>query len=326
MKTFFSCDWGTTAFRLRLVEVKELKIIAEESNQHGIAETYQHWKQSAKNEALRLNFFLDIIKEHITSIEQKLNTSFRNVPVIISGMASSTIGIIELPYKQMPFNIHGIDLNIHTIEASNSFPHQAVIISGVRTDDDIMRGEETILIGCASAVPFKEDTVCIFPGTHCKHVQIKKDKVVAFKTYMTGEFFELLSKKSILSVSLEQGEGFQQPDNKLSFKKGITDSMDSNVLHSCFIVRTNDLFNKFTKLQNYYYLSGLLIGTELNDVMKHNRFTNFVIVGDTALTGYYITALETLGSSYKKVLIKTFNADEAIISGQFKIYTNSKSV
>ncbi len=76
MKTFFSCDWGTTAFRLRLVEVKELKIIAEESNQHGIAETYQHWKQSAKNEALRLNFFLDIIKEHITSIEQKTKYFF----------------------------------------------------------------------------------------------------------------------------------------------------------------------------------------------------------------------------------------------------------
>jgi 2-dehydro-3-deoxygalactonokinase len=135
----------------------------------------------------------------------------------------------------------------------------------------------------------------------------------------------LLSKKSILSVSIEQGEGLQQQDNKLSFKKGVTDSIDSNVLHSCFIVRTNDLFNKFTKLQNYYYLSGLLIGTELYDVMKHNRFTNFVIVGDTALTGYYTTALETLGSSYKNVFIKTFNADEAIISGQFKIYTNSKS-
>jgi 2-dehydro-3-deoxygalactonokinase len=326
MKKFLSCDWGTTAFRLRLVEVEELKIIAEESNQHGIAETYQHWKQSGKNKELRLNFFLDNIKEHITSIEQKLNTSFKNVPVIISGMASSTIGMIGLPYKQIPFSIHGIDLNIHTIEASNSFHHQAVIISGVRTDDDVMRGEETKLTGCASAVPFNENTVCIFPGTHCKHVEIKNDKVVAFKTYMTGEFFELLSKKSILSVSLKQGAGLQQPDNKLSFKKGVTDSIDSNVLHSCFIVRTNDLFNKFTKQQNYYYLSGLLIGTELNDIMSHNRFTNFIIVGDTALTPYYTTAFDTLSLPGKNILIKTFDADQAIIRGQFKVYANLKSL
>ncbi len=189
MKKFFSCDWGTTAFRLRLVEAEELKIIADESNQQGIAGTYQHWKKSGKNEELRLNFFLDIIKQHITSIEQKLNTSFENVPVIISGMASSTIGMIELSYKKIPFSIHGTDLNMHAIDASNSFHHKVVIISGVRTDDDVMRGEETKLTGCASAVPFKEDTVCIFPGTHCKHVEIKNDKAVAFKTYMTGEFF-----------------------------------------------------------------------------------------------------------------------------------------
>ncbi len=130
----------------------------------------------------------------------------------------------------------------------------------------------------------------------------------------------MLSKKSILSVSIEQGEGLQQQDNKLSFKKGVTDSIDSNVLHSCFLVRTNDLFNKFTKQQNYYYLSGLLIGTELNDLVNHKRFTNLIIVGDTALTSYYTTALETLSLPGKNISIKTYSADEAIIRGQYKVY------
>ena len=73
MEKFFSCDWGTTAFRLRLVEVAGLKIIAEESNQQGIAETYQRWKQSGRNEELRLTFYLNIIQQHIKLIEQKLN-------------------------------------------------------------------------------------------------------------------------------------------------------------------------------------------------------------------------------------------------------------
>src|SRR5688500_15787071 len=103
MERFFSCDWGTTAFRLRLVEVAGLKIIAEESNQQGIAETYQRWKQSGKNEELRLTFYLDIIEEYIKAIEQKFNTSFKHTPVVISGMASSTIGMMELPYKHLPF-------------------------------------------------------------------------------------------------------------------------------------------------------------------------------------------------------------------------------
>ncbi len=87
MEKFFSCDWGTTAFRLRLIEVAGLKIIAEESNQQGIAQTYQRWKKSGKNEEMRPTFYLDIIEEHIKAIEQKLNTSFKHIPVIISGMA-----------------------------------------------------------------------------------------------------------------------------------------------------------------------------------------------------------------------------------------------
>lgn len=324
MEKFFSCDWGTTAFRLRLVEVAGLKIIAEESNQHGIAETYQGWKQSEKNEEIRLAFYLDIINQHLKAIEQKLNTSFKDVPVVVSGMASSTIGMIELPYKQLPVSTDGSDLKVHIIQATNSFPHKVAIISGVRTDEDVMRGEETKLIGCASAISCPEDTVYIFPGTHSKHIEVKNNKAVAFKTYMTGEFFELLSKKSILSVSLEQGEGLQKADNKLSFQKGVTDSFDSNLLHNCFHVRTNDLFSKLTKQENYYYLSGLLIGTELNDLM-HNSFKNFIVVGDTTLTPYYTTALDTLSSPGKNILIKTYSADEAIIRGQHKVYSNIKS-
>jgi len=318
MEKFFSCDWGTTAFRLRLIEVAGLKIIAEESNQQGIAQTYQRWKKSGKNEEMRPTFYLDIIEEHIKAIEQKLNTSFKHIPVIISGMASSSIGMTEVPYKQLSFCTDGSDLNVHIIESTNSFHHKVVIISGVRTDDDVMRGEETKLIGCASAVSSREDAVYIFPGTHSKHVEVKNDKAVAFKTYMTGEFFEMLSKKSILSVSLEHGEGLQQPDNKLSFQKGVKNSINSNLLHSCFLVRTNDLLSKFTKQENYYYLSGLLIGTELNDLM-HSSFTNFSIVSDAALSPYYTTALDTLSSSDKNILIKTYSADEAIIRGQHKV-------
>jgi 2-dehydro-3-deoxygalactonokinase len=319
MKKFFSCDWGTTAFRLKLIEVEGLNIIAEENNQQGIAETYQQWKLSEKNEEMRFGFYLEIIKEHIKSIEQKLNTILKDVPVVISGMASSSIGMIKLPYQQLPFCTNGSDLKVHIIEATNSFHHKVVIISGVRTDEDVMRGEETKLIGCASAISYQEDTVYIFPGTHSKHVEVKNDKAVTFETYMTGEFFELLSEKSILSVSVEQGEGLQQPDNKLSFQKGVKDSINSNLLHNCFLVRTNDLLSKFTNQQNYYYLSGLLIGTELKDPM-HNRFANFIIVADALLSLYYITALDTLNLSYKNILIKTFSAHEAIIRGQYNIF------
>ena len=315
--TFLSCDWGTTAFRLRLVDAA-CKIIEEEKTALGIAETFQQWKNTGKNEEARLPFYLNIIDQQIKTIEKKINTSLQHVPLIISGMASSTIGMVDLPYKNCPFNIDGSDLQVEKIEVSDKFKHDVSIISGVRTEDDVMRGEETKLIGCFAAVSNENDHVFIFPGTHPKHVNVKDGKATGFKTYMTGEIFDLLSKKSVLSVSVEKDEDFEKRSHFLAFEKGVNDSTDLNILHACFLVRTNNIFNKLTKQENYYYLSGLLIGTELKD-LRNSAFTNITIAGNEAITPYYTKALHILGLPKLNGLLQTQHADEALIRGQLKI-------
>ncbi len=322
MNNFLSCDWGTTAFRLRLIDASSCKIIEEEKTDQGIAETFQLWKKEGKSEEVRLYFYLDIIDQCIKKIEEKTGTSLNNLPLIISGMASSTIGMIDLPYKDIPFKIDGSDLMIESISASESFNHKVSIISGVRTEDDVMRGEETKLIGCTDAASDESQHLFIFPGTHPKHVNVKNSKAIAFKTYMTGEFFDLLWRKSILSVSVEEDEDLQNTNNLKAFKKGVKDSIDSNILHTCFLVRTNNVFNKLTKHENYYYLSGLLIGTELKDV-KNLTNTNLTIVGNEAITPYYTTAFNVIGLPAGAASPATQQADGALIKGQLKIYLNT---
>jgi len=318
MKQFLSCDWGTTSFRLRLIDAENLAIIAEEKTTHGIAETFHLWKQSGKNEESRLAFYLDIILKHINVIEGKSGISLKDLPLIISGMASSTIGMIDLSYKDLPFTVTGEDIKTHTIDTTNSFKHKTVIISGVRSADDVMRGEETKLIGCASGISNHEEHLYIFPGTHPKHIKVKNGKAIAFKTYMTGEFFELLSKKSILSVSVEEGSGIQAENNLRSFQKGVKDSMNANLLHSCFLIRTNDLFKKLTPEENYYYLSGLIIGAELKDLADEKG--NITIVANGTLAAQYLTALRVLNLPKANDLLTSMDADEALIKGQMQVY------
>lgn len=317
MQNFLSCDWGTSAFRLRLIEAETLEIIAEESTNEGIAQTFQLWKESGKKEEVRQTFYLAIIAKHIKAIEERSGKSLDNVPLIISGMVSSTIGMVDLPYKTLPFAANGEDLEVSFIETSDSFKHEVVIISGVRTEDDVMRGEETKVIGCTSGVSNPEDHVYIFPGTHTKHVQVKDGKAIAFQTYMTGEFFELLSKKSILAVSVKKSEGFKLENNLKSFAKGINESIRSNLLHSCFLVRTNDLFKKYSLEENYFYLSGLLIGAELRDV---NAIRNITIVGNATLNAQYITGLRILNLPKDGAFVKSTDADNALIKGQLQLY------
>lgn len=128
-----------------------------------------------------------------------------------------------------------------------------------------MRGEETQLIGCISELKNEVDRqIFILPGTHSKHITVKNRQVTSFKTYMTGELFSLLSKNSVLSTAIEKAI---TSDFK-SFKEGVKHSTKSNLLHSIFRVRTNHLFEIHTKKENFNYLSGLLIGTELLDLLK----------------------------------------------------------
>ncbi|MDP4262411.1 MAG: 2-dehydro-3-deoxygalactonokinase [Bacteroidota bacterium] len=319
MKAFLSCDWGTSSFRLSYVELPSLTCISAGSADKGIAKIFELWKQSGRKEEERFSFYLDIIEDHARILEQQLKFSVKGKPLIISGMASSSIGMMDIPYKEAPFLADGSDLAVKRMGDTGP-GYDIFIISGVQTADDVMRGEETQLAGAIRDK--KEERLYIFPGTHSKHILVKNGRAIDFKTYMTGEFFDILSKRSILSGSVREGEGLNDHRNKKSFEKGVADSVQSNILHTSFLVRTNDLFHKLTREENYYYLSGLLIGTELNEVTRpwHIKIT---LVINESMKPFYVTALKIAGIPESENSFKIENADEALIKGQLAIWNHS---
>lgn len=320
MQNLISCDWGTSALRLRIINIDKVTVLAETVSSMGISTAFDLWKQSGKHADERLSFYQSILAEHTRKLEEQLDFSLRDVQLIVSGMASSSIGMMELPYKETPIGTDGHDLYIKIIEATDYFRHAILLISGVKTLDDAMRGEETQLTGCLNGND-KDEQLFVFPGTHSKHILVKNGQVIDIKTYMTGEFFDILSKKSILSVSVEEGDGLINSNNRVSFEKGITNSAQSNLLHTGFLVRTNDLFGKSSKQENYYYLSGLLIGTELREVIK-KVYKKITLVVNEEIKPFYITALKILGVEESKDSLIAENADMALIKGQLKIWKN----
>lgn len=309
MDKFLSCDWGTSSFRLRLIQAKDLKVIAEINNDQGIAATYQLWIQQNENPSGRKDFYAAIIKDQTKLLGQKLNISLNNIPVILSGMVSSTIGMIDLPYKELPFNLDGSDLEIKTLDADED-SNRFIMISGAKTAHDVMRGEETKVVGCASFLTdMEQEQLLIFPGTHSKHIVVKNNKALRFKTYMTGEFFNLLSTNSVLSTSVETGADFNDPANQECFTEGVKASQTSGLLHTCFMVRTNHVLKNMSKQQNFYYLSGLLIGTELKELKPGMPV---YLVGGAMHNSFYTIACKILNVT----IVKQIDADYALISGQ----------
>ncbi len=195
---------------------------------------------------------------------------------------------------------------------TGNFRHDVIIISGAKTASDVMRGEEAQLIGCD--FNSDEEHIYIFPGTHSKHVTVKNQKVIDFKTYMTGEFFHLLSNDSILSGSVKENKLSFTGSILKSFEEGVAQSNHDNLLHNAFLVRTNQLFDHYTKEENYFYLSGLLIGTELRELV--HRSIPLTVVGNEAMRKYYVAALEKSGINNAKII----DADESLVKGHCKVY------
>lgn len=325
---FISCDWGTSSLRLRLVDISGTggapNILGTLKTGNGIAATFDAWKASGRKAEERLFFYRAFLETQIEALQASLNFSLKDIPVLISGMASSSIGMKELPYKLLPFDTTGGNLHWEIFEATAEIPRRTLLVSGVRSVDDVMRGEEVQLIGCygqtGNALHGSDgsEQVFVFPGTHSKHIWVRDGKVTDFKTYMTGEYFGLLSKYSILSGSISEMTGLTAAGAGAIFLKafdqGVTDSLTTNLLHQSFLIRTHQLLRKMSKEENTHYLSGLLIGTECKELAGDGA--PIVLVSEGALQTNYSRALRTLGITNVDIL----DLDQALIRGQAKIF------
>jgi 2-dehydro-3-deoxygalactonokinase len=316
---FISCDWGTSNFRLRLVEKSGLQVIAEIKLPNGIAMMNTEWKEKHADSGVSKEiFFLEFLEERIKAWDQTISPG-QSIPIVISGMASSSIGIRELDYSSIPYQVSGASANTEWIQSSTLI-HPVLLVSGVRTDDDVMRGEETQLTGLVKLIQIEKDRKQLFilPGTHSKHIFVDQGQITDFKTYMTGEMFALISKNSILSNSVTANkviEGDAVPQQ--AFRKGVRSSINNNLLHTLFTVRTNQLFKQLRPDENYFYLSGLIIGSELAAIQ--NEIQQLVIAGEGSLVSLYEAAIDELGLIKQLTTIPGKLIEAALIAGHFEL-------
>jgi 2-dehydro-3-deoxygalactonokinase len=278
-------------------------VSAEIQLDDGIAKTHLHWIDADKPESDKIQFYRKKLGIFIKQLPGEIDT---NLPVFISGMASSSIGLKELPYQKFPFTWNVSQFIVERIDADEDFSHTLYLISGFQTNDDIMRGEETILLGCDLADA--DEKIFIFPGTHSKHVVVANRKGLYFKTYMTGELFNLLAEKSILS-----DKPGKEMDEK-SFTEGVRSGINGNLLNTLFNIRVRKLIHRVSPSGNYQYLSGLLIGAELKELKDTD--CSIYLVCNQQLKHAYLLALELSGI---KGEIHYLNADEMLVKGQCRI-------
>jgi 2-dehydro-3-deoxygalactonokinase len=154
-----------------------------------------------------------------------------------------------------------------------------------------MRGEETQIAGVLLQHPDFDGVICL-PGTHTKWARIAAGTIVNFRTFMTGELFNLLSKSSVLRHSLDDaswdaGEFARSAQLAATEPQGFAGRL--------FAIRADTLVSGLTPATANARLSGTLIGAELAAARSYWLDHHVLIVGNGTQASLYHEGLRTLG-------------------------------
>ena len=219
---------------------------------------------------------------------------------LISGMAGSKQGWREAPYCPCPTGFDDLAAQLMWLDLGAGRSEVAIVpglscehacdLPSLPSVADVMRGEEVQIFGAMQLTGLR-DGIFVLPGTHSKWAQVSNGRVTGFHTYMSGEFFALLSQQSILSRTLDK----DAPPDESAFALGVQRAAQpGGLLHHAFGARTLSLFSRKDAAALTSYLSGLVIGAELA-AQTFSVGTEVVVIGAPALTERYAQGLAIHG-------------------------------
>lgn len=297
-------DWGSTNFRAYLVELRcqiegsarpKLCVLDSVATGRGVLTIEQ-------------GQFADVLEETLAPWSLPAGTL-----VLLAGMAGSQLGWRETPYVPTPVSIHQLSHGL--LSVPSRFDWHVEFVPGIRYDgqrydsQDVMRGEEVLALGSE----IENGIVCL-PGTHSKWLTLSQGEVASFKTFMTGELYQLLTAHSSLqSVTSELGFVPQ------AFNDGV--SKKGHLSNELFGVRAKVLTGHMDLADGASYLSGLLIGQEFDYFLDQQAQMNLTglagrlyIVSEGVLLNRYQQACEYFELDYQLV-----DSEQCFIHGMYQL-------
>jgi 2-dehydro-3-deoxygalactonokinase len=221
------------------------------------------------------------------------------VPVLAAGMIGSRQGWREAPYVPCPAGLAEIAAALVAVrgpgERTVHLVPGALRPGGPDRFPDVMRGEETQILGDLAVTSAAEPRRYLLPGTHSKWAWCQGGRIERFATYMTGEVYDVLVRHSILGRLMEPGDL-----DVAAFTAGVERSARSastapgRLLHDLFSARTLGLTGDLGPTELSGYLSGLLIGAEVRAAAGETGGA-ITILGSGTLTSLYARAATAFG-------------------------------
>ncbi|RXT53668.1 2-dehydro-3-deoxygalactonokinase [Bradyrhizobium betae] len=288
---YVAVDWGTSSFRLWLVD-RAGQVLAERRSDEGML-------------AAAKAGFAAVLQSHLAAVEAPAH-----LPVLVCGMAGAKTGWVEAGYVDTPAPLAAILKHAARVPGE---PRDIRILPGIARRDarapDVMRGEETQLLGALGLEAAGEALVCM-PGTHSKWVRVKDGTVAHFSTFMTGELFSVVSRETILSLAVANAD---DAEDIASFKAAVKAAYDAPAFAAnlLFTARSRQLLFGGTPAAARETLSGTLIGVELAAGLSGSvPQAGITLIASGRLAMLYRHAFDALS-----VTVQPIDADEAVRRG-----------
>lgn len=284
-------DWGTTQFRAYLAD-SQGTILDQVANELGVR-------------ALKREQFPAVFGAALAGWGRAL----AGRPVVIAGMAGSSLGWVEAPYVPCPAAPAAIAAALVPVAGAHDGP--VLIVPGlcsIGADGlpDVMRGEETQVLGAAARFG---DGLYGLPGTHAKWVQVEGGLIRGFTTHLTGESFGLYARMSVLARTIAGADG---PFDAAAFAEGLS-RQGRRLLQALFSIRARAVVSHWPGEAQRDFLSGLLIGAELAEALPAGA-ERAVLVGAADLVALYRLAL-----AGRNVAAETVDGAAAVVAGAVRL-------
>jgi 2-dehydro-3-deoxygalactonokinase len=282
-------DWGSTGLRAWLIDAAGQVLDERTAAGQGASTLHGH----------------DAFAAAYDDVSAPWRAAHPQLPVLACGMVGSTHGWLDVPYLACPADADALAAGIARVPDG---PH---IVPGLLSDapplpPDLMRGEETQILGALCDAALRPASCIVLPGTHSKWAHVDGGRITRFSTYMTGELYALLRLSSVL--------GRLMPDDAPTDDAAFTQGLDAvlqhghqGLSHQLFAVRTLGVTGRLAAGGLADYLSGLLIGHELRAALPWRERAGLaqaplVLVGAPALCARYAQALRHVGVAAPRIL------------------------
>ena len=279
MPSLVAVDWGTSHLRVWLLDA-DGAVLAEHRSDEGMGAT-------ARDQ------FHSVLEAHLAALAVP-----DGVPVVMCGMVGSRQGWVEASYLPVPVSLADAAAQAVRIPGIARYIR---IMPGLskreRQSPDVMRSEETQLLGLSRLAPAAGERFICMPGTHSKWVWMQGDSVIDFVSFLTGDAFAVLSRHSVLRHSLSGGN--VDPASS-EFREAVRASLHSpaDILARLFSIRPASLLQDLDPGAAVARMSGYLIGQEIAGAKARFVLPDRVeLIGDPKLGALYYEALAIAGIS-----------------------------